>query len=98
MITWKRLLRTPHSERFLAVRDGADAAVVDIHYLDTNLAAGTVVLFKSANWREEDVEALLQSLDDTMLPTVDIESGSLTYTVVHGDVWGNFEASADPKN
>lgn len=33
-----------------------------------------------------------------MLPTVDIESGSLTYTVVHGDVWGNFEASADPKN
>ena len=33
-----------------------------------------------------------------MLPTVDIESGSLTYTVVHGDVCGNFEASADPKN
>jgi hypothetical protein len=97
MISWIRLLRTPHSERFLAQRDGADAAAVDIHHLDANRAVGTVVLFKSANWREEDVESLLQSLDDTMLPGVDLESGSLTYTVVHGDVWGNFEAAADPK-
>ena len=95
MITWKRVLRTLSSERFIAVRDGADVAAVDLHYLGTGHVNGTVFLFSAAGWRESDVEAVLRSLDDAMLPDVDLDAGSLSYTVVHGDVWGQFEATAE---
>ena len=92
MITWKRTLRTASSERFLAQRDGRDTAAVDLHYLSNGTVAGTVILLKDAEWREADVHALLGSLDDEFLPDVDLEHGNLTYTVVVGEVLGNYEA------
>jgi hypothetical protein len=96
VIIWKRLLRTLTSERFIASRGKDDVAAVDLHYLASGHVSGTVFLFKAAGWQEADVADVLRSLDETMLPEVDLASGSLTYTVVHGDVWGNFEASAQP--
>jgi hypothetical protein len=95
MIAWKRLLRTLSSERFIATRDGADIAAVDLHYLGNGHVTGTVFLFASAHWKEADVEGLLSGLDDAMLPDVDLSSGSLSYTVVHGEVWGQFEAMGE---
>ncbi|MFM1770037.1 MAG: hypothetical protein RJA22_2566 [Verrucomicrobiota bacterium] len=95
MITWKRTLHTPSSERFLALRDGRDAAAVDLHYLANGTIAGTVILLRSAGWKEEDVPGLLSSLDEDFLPNVDLASGTLTYTVVLGEVLGNFEATAE---
>ena len=95
MITWKRTLRTPSSERFLALRDGRDAAAVDLHYLANGTTAGTVILLRSAGWKEEDVPGLLSSLDEDFLPDVDLASGTLTYTVVLGEVLGNFEATPE---
>lgn len=92
MIAWKRLIRTLSSERFIGSRSGEDVAAVDLHYLGNGTVAGTVFLFKSAGFRESEVEQLLQSLDETMLPDADLAAGSLTFTVVHGDVWGSFEA------
>ncbi len=97
MIAWKRLLRTLTSERFLATRGGNDIAAVDLHYLSSGHVTGTVFLFQSAGWKETQVSEVLTSLDESMLPDVDLDSGSLTYTVVHGEVWGNFEASQSPK-
>lgn len=94
-ITWKRTLRTPSSERFLAQREGKDVAAVDIHYLANGHAAGTVVLLREAGWKEEDVSGMLSSLDDQFLPDVDLTLGTLTYTVVIGEVMGNFEATAE---
>jgi len=94
-ITWKRTLRTPSSERFLAQRDGKDVAAVDIHYLANGHASGTVVLLREAGWKEEDVPGMLSSLDDNFLPDVDLTLGTLTYTVVIGEVMGNFEATAE---
>lgn len=94
-ITWKRTLRTPSSERFLALRDGIDIAAVDLHYLPAGGAAGTVVLLESAGLAEAHVQDLLRALDDDFLPDVDLSSGSLTYTVVIGRVLGNYEASQD---
>ena len=96
MIQWKRLLRTLTSERFLATRDGKDVAAVDVHYLASGTVEGTVFLFSHAQWTEEQVPELLSSLDDTMLPDVDLASGSLTYTVVKGEVVGTFHASDTP--
>jgi hypothetical protein len=93
VVTWKRTLRTGSSERFLALRDGLEAAAVDLHYLPSGHASGTVVLLKSAGWTEAEVPALLASLDEGFLPDVDLRAGTLTYTVVMGEVVGNFEAA-----
>jgi hypothetical protein len=91
-ITWKRTLRTASSERFLAQREGRDAAAIDLHYLANGTVAGTVILLKDAGWNESDVPSLLGSLDDDFLPDVDLDHGNLNYTVVMGEVIGNFEA------
>ena len=93
MITWKRTLRTPSSDRFLALKDGKDAAAVDLHYLANGTVAGTVILLKESNWKDEDVPVLLKSFDEDFLPDVDLAHGTLTYTVVMGEVLGNFEAN-----
>lgn len=95
MIIWKRTLRTSSSERFLATREGKDVAAVDLHFLATGTVTGTVILLKDAGWKEADVPALLQSLDEDFLPDVDLQHGTLTYTVVVGEVPGNFEAMAN---
>ena len=97
-VLWRRTLRTPSSERFLAQRAGPDGrpfevAAVDLHYLSAGTVAGTVILLESAGWSEDQVPALLRSLDEDFLPDADLISGSLTYTVVMGRVLGNFEAS-----
>lgn len=92
---WKRTLRTASSERFLALRDGQDVAAVDLHHLGNGTVAGTVVLLESVGWKEADVPALLQSLDEDFLPDVDLAHGTLNYTVVIGRVLGNYEAEKD---
>lgn len=93
MINWKRTLRTPSSERFLAFRDGKEVAAVDLHYLPGGTASGTVILLKSAAWKEAEIQPLLSSLDEDFLPDVDLAHGTLTYTVVSGEILGNYEAT-----
>jgi len=96
-LAWKRTLRTNSSERFLATRDGKEAAAVDLHYLANGTVNGTVILLKSAGWEDADIPALLQSLDEDFLPDVDLERGTLSYTVVVGEVLGNWEATSEVK-
>ena len=91
-LTWKRTLRTPSSERFLALRDGKDLAAVDLHYLANGTVAGTVIILKGSGLDESNIESLLSALDDEFLPGVDLEHGNLSYTVVLGEVLGNWEA------
>jgi hypothetical protein len=96
MLTWKRTLRTTSSERFLARHEGRDTAAVDLHYLANGTVAGTVILLKDAGWNESDVPSLLGSLDEDFLPDVDLDRGNLNYTVVIGEVLGNYEALQNP--
>lgn len=91
MNIWKRTLRTATSERFLCIRDGADAAAVDLHYLSDGHVAGTVILLNIANWEEAEIPTLLSAFDEDFLPGVDLNSGTLTFTVVRGDIVGNYE-------
>lgn len=97
MLVWKRTLRTMTSERFLCLRDGREIAAVDMHYLEGGQAAGTVVLLEDAGLSEADVPQLLHSLDDDMLPGVDMDTGNLMFTVVRGVVLGNYEGAHDDK-
>ncbi len=97
MYIWKRTLRTPSSERFLCLKGGQEIAAVDMHYLPGGSAAGTVILLEDASISEAEIGALLHSLDDDMLPGVDMDTGDLTFTVVQGRVVGNFEGAHDEK-
>ncbi|MBM3793887.1 MAG: hypothetical protein FJW31_07415 [Acidobacteria bacterium] len=90
-------MRTSSSERFLAVRDGKDVAAVDLHYLANGTVSGTVILLKEAGWQDADIPTLLRSLDEDFLPDVDLERGTLSYTVVMGEVLGNWEATSEVK-
>lgn len=94
MMQWKRTLRTASSERFLLLRDGQEAAAVDLHYLASGTVSGTVILLKSAGWTEEEIPKFLKSLDDDFLPDVDLDRGTLAYTVVMGELIGVFEAES----
>lgn len=95
MVQWKRALRSPSSERFVAQRDGKDAAAVDLHYLQDGTVAGTVIILEGSGLDESHIAELLHSLDDEFLPGVDLGSGSLTFTVVVGKVLGNYEATEE---
>ncbi len=68
---------------------------VDLHYIDNGTVSGTVILLREAGWSEEQVPDLLASLDEDFLPNVDLERGTLTYTVVIGDVVASYEATED---
>lgn len=96
MVEWKRVLRSSSSERFLAMRNGHDAAAVDLHYLADGTVAGTVILLVDGGLTEHNAPALLESLDHDFLPGVDQGSGSLMFTVVMGRLVGNFEDSMKP--
>jgi hypothetical protein len=91
-LTWKRTLRTPSSERFLAMHQGKEAAAVDLHYLPQGTIAGTVIILKQSGIKEEEIPLLLSSLDDEFLPDVDLSQGNLSYTVVMGELLGNWQA------
>jgi hypothetical protein len=97
MVQWKRALRSPSSERFLAQKDGKDAAAVDLHYLQDGTVAGSVIIIEGRGLDESNIPELLHSLDDEFLPGVDLGSGSLTFTVVIGKVLGNYEATEEPR-
>ncbi len=92
---WTRTLRTPHSERFLGKRDGVDAVAIDLHYLPDGKVAGTVTILAAASISDEAVAGMLSAFDEDYLPGVDLDSGNLTFTVIRGEVIGNFEASAN---
>jgi hypothetical protein len=99
MISFRRTIRTPTSERFVAVRDGREVAAVDLHYLEGGTVSGTVVLFREpaapdGGWSPAQIPDLLAALDEEFLPDVDLAHGNLNYTVVLADVLGNYEATA----
>ena len=96
---WKRTLRTPSSERFLATDATApdrDLAAVDLHYLPGGNIAGTVILLPSSGFADSDIPALLESLDDDLLPSADIDDGTITFTVIRGSVIGAFQPGSKP--
>jgi hypothetical protein len=87
-----RVLRTVSSERFvLQVRQGQDAAAVDLHYLRDGSVAGTLFLFDDGGIADDGVADLLQYIDQVLLPDVSLDEHSLSFTVVRGRVLGDFK-------
>jgi hypothetical protein len=91
-----RTLRTPHSERYLLAEPNGptECAVLDLHYLANGTVRGTLVVFEGAGIADDDVPALIQRLDEQLLPDVQLDDASLEFTVVMGRVLGAY-ARAD---
>ncbi len=103
MLTWKRVLRTASSERYLAFDDAKQVGMVDLHFLPGGSVHGTVVLLpredgSDAGWTEEQIPDLLASLDEDQLPTADMADGNFSYTVVSGTIIGRYETGQDDED
>jgi len=86
----QRVLRTPHSERFLLLSGSKEIAALDLHYLPAGKVDATVVVIEGGGVTEQQVPELLQQIDDRLLPDVNLKDHSLSFTVVIGRVLGAF--------
>ena len=71
-----------------------DPRFAGIHYLPDGTVAGTVILLKGSGLGTDQVPDLLAELDQEWLPGVDLGSGHLNFTVIFGEVLGNYEPNA----
>lgn len=99
-LTFLRTVRSPSSERYVLRTEGssssaADAAALDLHYLADGSVAATLVILDKALAKQEQVEALLEQIDETLLPMVSANDKNLHFTVVSGKVIGNFAPQRD---
>jgi hypothetical protein len=89
-----RTIRTPSSERFIVqAKEGKDAGVLELHYLQNGKVAGTVILFEQSQISDATLPELLKTIDEVLLPEVSIEHNQISFTVVRGRVVGNYEPS-----
>lgn len=86
-----RTLRAPSSERFLIQSEtGQDLAGLDVHYLENTSVAGTLIILNDAFTNEVEIEALLQFVDESLLPMASLDEKNLSFTVLRGQVVGQF--------
>jgi hypothetical protein len=90
-----RLLRTPHSERFLLRRSQKDVAVVDIHFLLDNTVHATMIVFEDSSIADDEIPEILTWIDEVLLPQVSVAENKLQFTVVRGRVVGAFLPTND---
>ena len=96
-IQFTRALRTSSSERYLLHIDGnGDDAALELHYLDDGTVAGTLIILDKQYAGKDQVATIVEQIDRLLLPSVTIDSGMLSFTVVKGSVIGTFSAQEEP--
>ena len=94
-----RVLRTLSSERLLLqLKEGEDAAAVDLHYLRDGSVAATVFLFEDGGITDDLIPDVLQYIDEMLLPEVSLDEHNLSFTVVRGRVLGDFRPEQDTRS
>ena len=91
-ISLVRVARTPSSERYLLRNKDGDVGGLDLHYLANASVQATLLLHRRLNPTEAEIGELLRHLDEALLPEVRVEDHNLTFTVVVGDIVGDFRA------
>lgn len=89
MLRWKRSLRTPSSERFVALRGHRAVATADLHHTADGRVVGMVVFDESAGWTDEQIADLVAALDEDLLPGADAASSTVVLTTVVGRLVAN---------
>jgi hypothetical protein len=72
-----------------------DDAALDLHYLADGTVAGTLIILDKQYAAKELIASIVEEIDRTLLPSVSVTEGNLSFTVVKGSVIGTFTALAD---
>ncbi|HEX7376240.1 MAG TPA: hypothetical protein VF278_03965 [Pirellulales bacterium] len=85
-----RTIRTASSERFLLAVNGTEsAAALDLHYLPNGGVAATLCILDQAIG-DDQITAVIEQIDEVLLPEVSRAEGNLHFTVVRGQAVGDF--------
>jgi hypothetical protein len=88
-----RTLRTNSSERFLLQSaEQEDVAVLDLHYLPTGGVEGTLIVLDAQQVPEDQTATLIEFIDESLLPMVNLDEKNLTFVVVRGEMVGTFSS------
>lgn len=89
-LSFVRTVRTASSERFLLTVNGAEGAVaLDLHYLPNGGVAATLSILDHAIG-DDQISAVIEQIDEALLPEVSRSEGNLHFTVVRGHAVGDF--------
>ncbi|MFO0819591.1 MAG: hypothetical protein U1A77_16710 [Pirellulales bacterium] len=95
-VRFTRAIRTSSSERYLVHIDGkGDDAVLELHYLDNGTVAGTLIVLDKKYASKEASAEILQEADRLLLPTASLDEGNMIFTVVKGQIVGEFKAAGE---
>ena len=92
-VVFARVLRTASSERYLVQEvdhQEIDVAAIDIHYLESSTVSATVIVLQSKYAEPDMVRSLIETIDTRLLPMACLNDGDLTFTVVAGNVIGQY--------
>ena len=86
-----RIFRTSSSERFLLHDDGSqEMGMLDLHFLADGTVAGNLFLVASKVTDEAGIRALLEQVDEQLVPAASMEDANLSFTVTQGELVGTF--------
>lgn len=89
-LSFIRTIRTATSERFLLAVNGVEsAAALDLHYLPNHGVAATLCVL-DGSIGDDQITAMIEQIDEVLLPEVSRAEGNLHFTVVRGHVVGDF--------
>jgi len=92
-IVFVRTLRTSSSERFLVQdieKPDVDIAAIDVHHLDNQVVTATVIVLVNEYSNDRFLNSLIETVDTRLLPMACLNDGDLSFTVVKGQVVGQF--------
>ena len=67
-----------------------DIAAVDIHYLENQIATATIVVMEEKYFGKAFANRLVETIDLRLLPMACLNDGDLSFTVVEGQVAGQY--------
>ena len=85
-----RLLRTSSSERYVVQRQEQDIGACDLHFPSERRVVGSLFLLATANVAESEIEAIVQQIDEQLLPDIHREDSDFMFTVLRGEVIGAY--------
>jgi len=91
-----RIFRTSSSERFLLHDDSSEEmGMIDLHFLTDGTVAGNLFLVASKVTDEAGIRALLEQIDEQLVPAASMEDANLSFTVTQGELVGTFSSEED---
>lgn len=70
---------------------GRDVASLDVHYLGDGSVVGTLVILCDSVSAEDEIKAVLQYFDESLLPMASLDEKNLSFTVLRGHLVGQYE-------